>query len=215
MGNEIFLPQSWQHARANNPRKCSVPSCTESHKARGFCASHYAQFKRGMNPDSPINKRQMVKLDCCEIEGCDYKVKSKNLCYMHYARLQRFGRTHNIDQTKPLKKCKIEGCNKNSYCKEMYHPHYTQEHTFPKKYGITGEQFRKMLKEQNNVCLICKKPELAKWQGSIQKTLAVDHDHKTGKVRGLLCHRCNKALGEFNDDVALLQTAIDYLKQNS
>jgi hypothetical protein len=46
----------------------------------------------------------------------------------------------------------------------------------------------------------------------IHLTLAVDHDHKTGKVRGLLCHKCNKSIGGLQDSVVLLRKAADYLE---
>lgn len=75
------------------------------------------------------------------------------------------------------------------------------------KYGITQEDYQRMLDSQSNVCAICGGYET--WEHS---RLCVDHCHKTGKVRGLLCSRCNKALGGFWDDTAILSKAIDYLQ---
>jgi len=82
-------------------------------------------------------------------------------------------------------------------------------------YNITVEDFNKMLEEQKHVCLICKLPETAK-TNSRQNTrkLNVDHCHKTGKVRGLLCSNCNRALGMFKDNIQNLNNAIDYLNKN-
>ena len=74
-----------------------------------------------------------------------------------------------------------------------------------KKFGITLEHFNLMLKNQNNKCAICKKEEC--------RNLAVDHDHKTGKIRGLLCLNCNTGLGSFKDNLDLLLKAINYLKK--
>jgi hypothetical protein len=74
-----------------------------------------------------------------------------------------------------------------------------------REYGLTKEDYLEMLKFQNGVCAICCNPEK-------KKRLAVDHCHNTGKIRGLLCTRCNTSIGRFNDDVELLQKAIDYLK---
>jgi hypothetical protein len=74
------------------------------------------------------------------------------------------------------------------------------------KYGITIDEYNKMLKKQNNVCLICKRPETEH-----NKNLAVDHNHNTGKVRGLLCCKCNKGLGHFEDNALWLRIAADYL----
>lgn len=74
-------------------------------------------------------------------------------------------------------------------------------------YGITLEQYNQMLEQQNGVCAICGKPEAIK-----NRRLAVDHNHKSNKVRGLLCNHCNTALGKFNDNIITLEKAIDYLK---
>jgi hypothetical protein len=78
-----------------------------------------------------------------------------------------------------------------------------------KKYGISFDDYQRMLIEQNGVCKICRKPEKK------GKSLSVDHNHKTGKVRGLLCSRHNTGLGCFEDDAALLRSAADYLEKNS
>jgi hypothetical protein len=77
-------------------------------------------------------------------------------------------------------------------------------------YGITPEQFDERLAAQNHVCAICLQPERRK-----KSTLSVDHCHKTGKIRGLLCGDCNPGLGGFKDRVALLQAAIAYLLRTS
>jgi Recombination endonuclease VII len=70
-------------------------------------------------------------------------------------------------------------------------------------YGLSGDQYNALYNAQGGCCAIC---------GRTDKRLAVDHDHSTGYVRGLLCGRCNPALGAFRDSVSLLQDAIDYLK---
>lgn len=80
-----------------------------------------------------------------------------------------------------------------------------------RKYGLTIEKYERLLKKQNNVCMICKgSNENLRWNGR----LAIDHCHKTGKVRGLLCDKCNKGLGQFNDDITLFKEAIKYLRKN-
>lgn len=78
-----------------------------------------------------------------------------------------------------------------------------------RKFNISIEIYNKLLNLQNNVCYICNNPE-----SILNKSLAVDHCHTTGKIRGLLCSRCNKALGLFNDNIELLNKAIYYLKLN-
>lgn len=71
-------------------------------------------------------------------------------------------------------------------------------------YGITKDDFYKMMEEQNNCCKIC--------QNIIDKSAHVDHCHETGKVRGILCLHCNKGLGFFKDNIVNLENAIKYLK---
>lgn len=81
-----------------------------------------------------------------------------------------------------------------------------------KRYGITLEEFNSILESQNHSCAICKTPtgEFSKQLGK-ERNLAVDHCHNTGKVRGILCYRCNMGLGYFNDNPMSLEQAINYL----
>lgn len=80
-----------------------------------------------------------------------------------------------------------------------------------KNYGVTREQYDSMVEAQNGVCAICAQPETSRNKRGEIKQLAVDHDHNTGVVRGLLCARCNCGLGYFRDNLALLSAASAYL----
>ena len=73
-----------------------------------------------------------------------------------------------------------------------------------KKYGVSKEQWEEMYEQQEGKCAIC---------GKLPKKICVDHDHKTGKVRGLLCDECNRALGFFYDNIKSLKNAINYLEK--
>lgn len=75
-----------------------------------------------------------------------------------------------------------------------------------KNYGITLDQYDEMFAKQKGVCAICSQPEVSK-----REYLCVDHDHASGRVRGLLCHDCNIGLGKFKDDATRLNKAIWYL----
>jgi hypothetical protein len=75
-----------------------------------------------------------------------------------------------------------------------------------RKYGVTLEEVLALLAKQDGKCAICGKPILARYH--------VDHDHGTGKVRGLLCFSCNGGLGSFSDNVDRLRSAIAYLEGN-
>lgn len=73
-------------------------------------------------------------------------------------------------------------------------------------YGITIKEYYKMLEDQGGGCAVC-----GKTPGENGRRLAVDHDHETGEVRGLLCSSCNTGLGNFKDDPQLLESAMYYL----
>lgn len=74
-----------------------------------------------------------------------------------------------------------------------------------RKYGIDWEQFMQMYEDQEGLCAICKK------EPTKDQMLSIDHSHQTGKVRGLLCGPCNRALGLFKDNPETLQTAKEYV----
>ena len=76
-----------------------------------------------------------------------------------------------------------------------------------KVFGVDEQTYNKMLFNQNNCCAICGRNII-----EIGKTLHIDHDHKTGLIRGLLCYNCNAGLGNFKDLVESLKNAITYLK---
>jgi hypothetical protein len=79
-------------------------------------------------------------------------------------------------------------------------------------YGLTKDEYNKILSQQNGVCAICLKAETCISKNGNPHRLAVDHDHSTGKVRGLLCKNCNTGLGMFFDSADLLRMAENYLR---
>lgn len=78
-------------------------------------------------------------------------------------------------------------------------------------YGISQEQYDKLFALQGGKCVICGNETFGILRNGKPKGLCIDHDHKTGKVRGLLCTRCNSILGYANDDSEILMKLIDYL----
>lgn len=79
------------------------------------------------------------------------------------------------------------------------------------RFGITAEEYDAMFQAQGGVCAICKQPETRNLGKGIVN-MGVDHDHRTGAVRGLLCHRCNTIMGMLEDDPTLLAKMIAYLE---
>jgi hypothetical protein len=76
------------------------------------------------------------------------------------------------------------------------------------KYNLEPGEFEQMLEQQLGTCAICDKT-----LGALGRSLNIDHDHKTGLVRGLLCHNCNMTLGLVADDINILYKMINYLKK--
>jgi hypothetical protein len=87
---------------------------------------------------------------------------------------------------------------------------YRRKWNLVKRYGITVQDYDDMLERSNGCCEICKR-NLSCSDSNCSLRPAVDHDHETGRVRGILCVRCNFGLGAFGDSICCLRDAIDYL----
>jgi hypothetical protein len=116
-----------------------------------------------------------------------------------YMRDKKTGRRHSA--CKECDKARVKA-------RHQANPDRTKNNDLKRMYGITLEEHTKMFENQNGVCAICRKSGDGKW-----KKLCVDHCHTTGKVRGLLCKRCNIALGEVGDNIQTLQSMIEYLQK--
>ena len=129
----------------------------------------------------------------------------KELTDFHVDRVKKNGRCSS---------CKV--CSKERASK-FYHNHriacdnYTYSYYIKKLYGITLEEKNDMFLKQGNCCGACGSKNI----GNIQRTRwCIDHDHKTGLVRGVLCYHCNAALGQVKDDISTLKKLIEYLERH-
>lgn len=113
----------------------------------------------------------------------------------------------------PLNRASRSG--RGGYCKpchnvkgkQVYERLYggTREYHLRRRYGITGAQYDQLVADQGGVCALCRQ----------RAPQHVDHDHLTGRVRGVLCSCCNQGLGNFRDDAATLRQAADYVERLS
>lgn len=116
------------------------------------------------------------------------------------------------ETTKPLsefqpgsKKASWDGLH--GYCRPCEQQRM-RAYMIQRNYGITVEEYERMLADQGGVCAICGTSEAS--PGG-KKAWAVDHDHATGEVRGILCNRCNTGIGQLGDDPDRLVSAAAYL----
>lgn len=93
----------------------------------------------------------------------------------------------------------------HSICKRCHKAYMRNRHTTT-TFGVSTEQYNELLAKQQNRCAICVEENGA-------PLLAIDHNHKTGEIRGLLCADCNAGLGRFHDNTLYLERAMDYLQE--
>jgi hypothetical protein len=99
------------------------------------------------------------------------------------------------------------GKNRKKY-KSKYNPVTKRRYALKSAYGLSIEEYDRILLLQDGKCAICK-TDTPNGRGRFH----VDHDHNTEKIRGLLCHHCNLALGNFKDNIHNLLSAIAYLNR--
>ena len=129
--------------------------------------------------------------------------------------------------TKPLSHCKTckqtydrqrySGNPKREIAKtakwRMENPERVKTAKLKRDFGLTLDDYKSMAKAQGNRCAICRQRETVRGKSGRIKDLCVDHDHKTGQVRGLLCSRCNRTLGLCDDNYQILKRGGEYLKK--
>jgi hypothetical protein len=212
-------------------RLCPVADCGKQVFSKGFCRIHKARWEEFGDP---------LKVRECSIEGCSRPAASttRAWCVLHYTRWHKHGdvgeATSRFFQPPheaadgyhwcitcraelPLvdfsrDKTTADGCAR--VCRDCMRDLRTAQY-----YGISAATYRSLLEQQGGACRICRKVETATHQSGTLRRLSVDHDHRCcpgkkscGKcVRGLLCARCNSAIGLFDEDRDILLAAIDYL----
>lgn len=136
------------------------------------------------------------------------KTKYCNGC-KQWKPISEFHKTENGNYSEYRAHCKdCRNKRRNEYRRN--NPERFKNEILRRTFGITLDEYRKILEKQKGVCAICGKPETSTFKGKLRH-LSVDHNHETGQVRGLLCNDCNAAIGFFKDDIEILANAIKYL----
>jgi Recombination endonuclease VII len=125
---------------------------------------------------------------------------SKVVCYKSSCkeclREQQRKKYHSLTLEEQRKLRKNNSCN---------NPDYRKKYKLKNYYGLTTEEFSSMVLEQNNKCKICE---------CEMKSTQIDHNHSTGKVRGLLCRNCNTSLGLLKENTKVLYNMISYINND-
>jgi hypothetical protein len=127
----------------------------------------------------------------------------------HRERLRERSRVYRVEHKEKARECvtRWHSMNRelsrsiNGWCKRI------------RVYGITEIEFNNRVRIQDGLCAICRRPETAKYKGKVVR-LSIDHDHKTGKVRDLLCKKCNIVIGMADESEEILLEMISYLRRH-
>jgi hypothetical protein len=122
-----------------------------------------------------------------------------------------FGYQCKVCDSENCKRYYREHVNERMHAGKIYreeNPETYRKSRYKLRYGISLDDYNRMSNDQGGVCSICFRSEKR------YKYLVIDHDHKTGKVRGLICSKCNNALGCVDDNIDTLINMIEYLKRS-
>lgn len=130
---------------------------------------------------------------------------------MHYARNQIDGDVGEVGPRMLSRAggCSFRDCGRPIVAKRLCTQHYRRMSFLGRTFGMALDEFATLLDAQDGRCAICGTTNPGKFDW------AVDHDHLTGQVRGILCHPCNGGLGMFHDDEHRLFAAVDYLRSHA
>lgn len=94
-------------------------------------------------------------------------------------------------------------------------PEAIRDRRIRRVYGISGAEYAALFRAQDGLCAVCRRPDESQARRASSEQLAIDHDHSTGRVRGLLCTSCNLALGHLKDDPLRIRALLDYIETSN
>jgi len=210
-------------SRKARPKVCSVEGCEGKHNGRGFCDTHRRRFLQYGTPTPEGIKfpaRQGEFLSDGITKTCSTCYVDKPVAEFSKQSIRQDGLNitckkclkarHDIRYKDPVKRQRIRDAG--ARWRER-NPDADADKRLRRVYGITLAEYVELFKAQGGVCAICKEGETTKRmkKGEGRERLAVDHCHDTGRIRGLLCFKCNTAIGALGDTEQSAQRVVDYL----
>jgi len=194
---------------------CKIEGCGKPHKAAGYCPGHYARWRRGATPDSPLQARGVARGTACSVEGCTSDVVARGLCKVHYQRTLRHGHVKATRKAAPQKRCAVPGCTDWHYAGGWCSRHYQRDAKMKRDHGVGIARYLEIWAQQDGRCALCGKAEsgVLDHRRGTEQDMPLDHDHRTGRIRAILCHNCNRGIGLLCDDPALLRQAAAYVER--
>lgn len=148
------------------------------------------------------------KRSCSPCNSRNYRIRKEK----NPNKFKEYSKTTRANNLEKMKEKRRENYRNNREKELNHHSEYFAKNKtklylnkITKNFNITVEQYYEMWDNQKGVCALCSDPPTEKMN------LCLDHCHETGKVRGLLCTKCNKALGLFKDNIETIRKAIEYL----
>ena len=141
----------------------------------------------------PVGSKNKVKKPCKKCGGLKRNPSGSNCVKCK----KEYDKEYRTDNSMSIKQTKREDYLNNKESRKSR----AMDNHFKKTYGLTSKQVQELKDKQQGLCALCKD----------RKAISVDHCHKTGRVRGVLCRQCNTGIGQLNDDPKLLKAAVRYL----
>lgn len=198
--------------------ECSVEGCSKPVQARTWCHAHYMRwYKRGGDPSENRRLKEFrPPPEVCAVADCPNEVEAWGWCRSHYALAKHqfkinprecdFCAKWYVGRRSDSQFCSRE-CKGKQRLRDGRAAASSRKSYMKREWGLGLEEYHRMLADQGGCCGIC-----GGFDPKGRGRFIVDHDHKTGKVRGLLCNDCNLGLGKLGDNVELLRRAVAYLE---
>ena len=189
-------------------RTCSVERCEAAVVARGWCGKHYQRQAKGLDPHGEI------RCPGCGI-AFEQTGRQKFCSRRCQSRVWQRARLGIADPgfTRQCWWCRSDfrfTDGRRDYCSAECAKFGSLLGNVQREYGVSREQYRAAYFGQDGMCAVCRQPE----RTARNTLLAVDHDHVTGRFRGLLCSHCNRAIGLLQDDPKVIDAAARYIEES-